>query len=391
MRIGVDATCWTNPRGYGRFLRQLLGPLAATSPDEYLCFVDAPSAERFDLAAPNIRVVTVPLGHAPTQAAAADGYRAPLDLLRLTRAVSREPLDLFFCPTVYTYFPLPPRLRAVVTIHDAIAERFPSMTLPSRRARIFWGLKVRLALAQARVVLTVSDYAARDLVRVLGVRESRLRVAGEAAAPAFIPTEDPGQIRQAAERHGLPADARWLVYVGGFNPHKRIDVAIRAHAVVARELGARAPYLLLVGATDGDVFHHHREELVALIAEEGTGELVRWLGFVPDDELRHLHSGAVAALLLSEAEGFGLPAVEAAACGTPVVATTESPLPQLLEGGGMFVAPGDQGAVERALGELLAQPAHRDRLGRTALARAGALSWEASARAVHAALTEAAA
>ncbi|MBK8005221.1 MAG: hypothetical protein IPK12_15160 [Gemmatimonadetes bacterium] len=161
MRIGVDATCWANGRGYGRFTRSLLAEMAALSPDdEFICFLDPVAAQGFDLAGPNVRPVIVPMGVAPTAAAAADGYRAPLDMLRLTRAVWRERPDVFFSPSVYTYFPLPPGQRAVVTVHDAIAERFPELTLPSPRARLFWRLKVGLALRQARLVLTVSDFAA---------------------------------------------------------------------------------------------------------------------------------------------------------------------------------------------------------------------------------------
>ena len=96
------------------------------------------------------------------------GSRGPADVLRFSRAVTGQKLDVFFSPSVYTYFPLPPGLRSVVTIHDAIAERFPELTLPSWRARLFWRAKVSLALFQSRLVLTVSDYAARELTEVLG-------------------------------------------------------------------------------------------------------------------------------------------------------------------------------------------------------------------------------
>jgi len=335
-------------------------------------------------------VVDVPLHEAPTRAASADGYRSPRDLLRMHRAVARARLDVFFAPTVYTWFPLPLGLPAVVTIHDAIVERFPELTLPSRRSRLFWTLKVRLALAQATRVLTVSDFAAADLVRVLGVRRERLRVAPEAAAPIFTPSTAE-EVHRSAAAVGVPAGVPWVIYVGGFNPHKRLDVLLAAHAAVARAAPTAPPHLLLVGSMGSDVFHEHRESLLRSIAALGTGPLVHWTGFVPDEELRHLYSGAVACILASEAEGFGLPAVEAAACGTPVVATTESPLPQLLEGGGIWVRPGDVDALTEAIRRLADHPEQREAMGREALVRARALTWDRTADATLGAIREAAA
>lgn len=391
MRIGVDATSWANGRGYGRFIRHLLPAMVRQAPeDEFLCFLDPASAGAFALEAPNVRRVVVQQGAAPTAAAAADGYRAPLDMLRLTRAVWGAPTAVFWSPTVYTYFPLPPGQRAVVTVHDAIAERFPELTLPSPRARLFWKLKVRLALAQARLVLTVSEYSARDLATVLGVDRARIRVTVEAPAEAFRPSESPELAAAAAGRAGVPAGAAWFTYVGGFNPHKHVDTIVRAHAAVCRGL-AEPPHLLLVGTVDKDVFHGDQAGIRRAITAAGTEALVHWTGFVPDEELRHLHSGAVALLLPSACEGFGLPAVEAAACGTAVIATTASPLPELLEGGGVFVPPGDAATLEAAMRRLLDDGPFRRGLAATARTRAAGLSWDRGAAAALAALREAAA
>lgn len=391
MRIGVDGACWANRRGYGRFAREICQAMIRAAPEhEFVCFVDAEAERTFLPTGTNVRIARVRQRRAPTTAAAADGARSPVDMLRFTRAVWREHLDVFFSPSVYTFFPLPPRLPAVVTIHDAIAERFPDLTLPSRRARLFWRMKLSLALRQAGIVLTVSDYARRDVERVHRVASSRMRVAVEAPADAYRRREGEA-VAEAAHRVGLPEGARWFTYVGGFNPHKNVDALVRAHARLVGELGDAAPHLVLVGSTSGDVFHGSLAQIRREVERGGTEPWVHWPGYVADEELSRLHSGALGLALVSEAEGFGLPAVEAAACGCPVIATTESPLPQLLAGGGIFVEPGDDEALYQALASFARDESSRAAMGETALDRAGDLSWPGAARAALDALEEAAA
>jgi len=391
MRIGVDATCWANGRGYGRFTREIVGAMVLEAPgDEFICFLDDRAAADFSLDAPNVRRVIVPQRVSPTRAAGSGSARSLADMLRFTRAVRRNRLDVFFAPSVYTYFPLPPRLRAVVTIHDAIAERFPELTLPTWRARLFWNAKVALAIRQARLILTVSDFAAREIADVLGVPRTKLRVAPEAPARAYRSDRDPADIASAARRAGVPDGASWFVYVGGFNPHKHVDVLVRAHAAAASRLPA-PPLLLLVGTLDDDVFHGAQGTIRRAIQAAGNDSLIRWTGFVEDEELSHLLSGAVAVVLPSASEGFGLPAVEGAACGIPVIATTESPLPDLLPGGGVFVAPGNTGALADAMVLLATDGVARGAMAAAAERGARRLTWSAGARAALSAIREAAA
>ena len=393
LRIGVDAACLANGRGYGRFTRELLAALVDSAREhQFVLYADRDSLSTVGLDAPNVRVVHVAQNVSPARAAAADGYRTPVDMLRLTRAVWQDRPDVFWSPSVYTYFPLPPGQPALVTIHDTIAERFPELTMPSRRARLFWKAKVQLALWQATLVLTVSDFAAAEIEEVLRVPRDRVRVAGEAAARTFQPSTV-REAEDAARAAGVPAGCPWFTYVGGFTPHKHVDRIVRAHGVLvgeALERGAPVPYLVLVGTTSADNFHGVGSGIHEAIAQCGTSEFVRWTGFMPDEALCHLLTGTRALILASENEGFGLPAVEAAACGAPVVATTASPLPHLLAGGGFFVAPGDLEGLVAGMRTLL-DDGERDRRGHVALERAARLTWRASARATLSALHDVAA
>jgi len=394
MRIGVDATSWANARGYGRFTREIVGAMAALAPrDEFVCFLDPLSAGSFGLDTPNVsKVVVANVREAAVRAAAASRNRTVADMLRMTRAVREGRLDVFFSPTVYTYFPLPPGLRAVVTIHDAIPERFPNLTLPSRKMRLFWNLKVGFALRQARTVLTVSEHAARDLERILRIPRSRIKVASEAPSTSFYPVSEEESRDILSTVVGAPVPGRrWFTYVGGFNPHKNVPVLIRAHAALTREMGDGAPLLLLVGAHDHDDFFSDVPAINEAIAHEGTSSMVKWTGFLEDEVLRSIHSSAIALVLPSDAEGFGLPAVEAAACGSPVIATRESPLPDLLEGAGFFIDPRDETALLSAMRDLAANAELRQRCSLAALAAARNLTWERGASVALAAIREAAA
>lgn len=392
MRIGVDASCWVNERGYGRFTRQLLRAMACEAPgDHFVCFMDGATAERFDMVSRNVEVVEVESSVPPTRAAASRSRRSLVDMLRFSSAVARGGIDAFWCPAEYTYFPLPPRIRSVVTVHDTIATRYPKLAHASTRDRLFWDAKVRLAIWQADLILTVSDYSARDIRNVFRIAPSRIRVAVEAPAAIYQPSTNAQDIAAAARSLGVPPDTRWFIYLGGFNPHKHVDVVVRAHATIVADTPGPAPHLLVVGPTVEDVFHADRQHLRDEIRRCGTDDLVHWTGFLPDEQLRHLLSGAIALVFPSQLEGFGLPAVEAAACGTPVVATRASPLPELLKDGGIFVQPGCEREVTDAMRVLLADEERRVAMDQRALDRARQLNWQDAARVALDALHEVAA
>ena len=346
--------------------------------DEFVLFIDRESASELPRTLSRSEVVEVATRFSPAQAASARGNRSPIDLYRMSRAVSRSRVDAFFFPTVYTWFPLPPGLPSVVTFHDAIAEKFPDIVVPGFRARTLWGLPCWMAISQATRILTVSEYARRDISRLHSIPFDLLAVAVEAPSDVYHPSTVE-ESRDAAESLGLDPGSGWFVYVGGMSPHKSVPQLVRAFARLAAEL-RDPPFLILVGPGDDDVFHGDRARVEDEIRQTGVAGLVKWAGYLPDESLRCIMSGAIALVLPSDCEGFGLPAVEAAACGTAVIATTESPLPELLEGAGIFVDPSDEQGLYSALALMLSDGEMRRRMGERGLARAADMSWTRAAR-----------
>lgn len=381
LRIGIDGTCLGSGRGYGRFLRELLPPLLAQAgAHDYLLFVDAETAARVALPAMETRRLRT--GASQAAAASATGNRSPLDLLRMGRGVAEERLDVFYFPSVYSYFPLPRRIPMAVAIHDTIPERHGRIVFPHFRNRALWWAKSRAARFQARTLITVSEFARRQLAETFGVPAERIFVTPEAPSPVFSPVAGPHPAARALAARGIPDDP-YFVYVGGFNPHKNVTGLVRAFAAASAGTNAR---LVLVGDYAGDVFHQDLASVRSAIAEAGVAERVHWTGFVPDEELRLLYAGALAVVLPAYEEGFGLPAVEAAACGAPCIATRESPLPEVLAGGGYFFDPHDAAQLADGMRRTLADPDGRARWASAARERAAKLSWHVTARATREAL-----
>ncbi len=378
MRIGVDAACWSNRRGYGRFTRALLtATLSLDRKNHYVFFVDHDPKE-FPLPA-GVEVVRVAATVPAVQAAAADGRRSLKDVWAMSRAIGKQKLDLIFFPSVYSYVPLWSAVPKLVTIHDTIPELYPELVFPSWRSKFFWRAKVKLGCAQARLVLTVSDYSARCLAEQLKVSPARLRVVNEAGDPAFRPLEGRGG-PEVLSCFGIAADARVLAYVGGFSPHKNLLLLVD----VFRELQAQPQFsdlrLVLAGDYKGDVFYSCYRQLGDQVERAGLRGRVIFTGHLGDADLVVFLNRAEALVLPSFSEGFGLPAVEAAACGTPAVVTTESPLPGLLGEGVIALEPSDRAGWVRALSQVLGDAALRERMREAGLAAAKRLSWEHSAR-----------
>ena len=150
-----------------------------------------------------------------------------------------------------------------------------------------------------------------------GIPASRLRIVPEAPDPVFSPRTG-AAIGAGLAAAGLEPGDRFFLYAGGISPHKNVETLIEAYARVRADAVDAVPLLVLVGELEGEKYLSSAEAVLARIARHDLGEVVRLPGFVADETLACLYAGATAVVLPSLAEGFGLPAVEAAACGAPV-------------------------------------------------------------------------
>ncbi|MDX6669600.1 MAG: hypothetical protein QOK04_2980 [Solirubrobacteraceae bacterium] len=387
MRIGVDATSWSNRRGFGRFTRNVVRELVELDDGiTYVVYFDAGGDDRTELPM-RAEQRPVRLRRDPLSAAAAGSRRPVADLLRLARAVRRRDVDAFLFPSVYTYFPVV-RVPTVVGVHDATADRLPSLMFPSRRDHAAWALKQRVAVRRATRVFTVSGPARADVVSRFGLRPERVAIVPEAPDPVFAP-RNAHSIAGALESLGLPPGEPYLLYAGGISPHKNLDRLIAAFASLQREPRTRTR-LLVAGDLGGDSYLSSAETLRRAIVDRGLERDVHLLGFVPDEALACLFSGATAVVSPSLAEGFGLTAVEAAACGAPTVLSDLPAHQAALGSAALYFPPTDSHAMSRQLAKLIVDRNLRSELGERARQAAAALSWTEAARRLSVVLTEAA-
>ena len=383
MKIGVDASCWANKRGYGRYTRELLSTLLENDKEnEYRFFMDSDTAELSQDLPENAEKIVVGTSEAATQAAAASGRRSVRDLWAMRRAVNRhgKDLDVFYFPSVYTYFPIKTSAKVIVTIHDTTAEKYPKLIFPNWSSRMFWKIKVQLAVRKADIIATVSEASKREIVQEFGVSPDKVRVVSDAVGPEFQPVDEPLSSKELLAPYGVNTDERFVLYVGGISPHKNLETLVDAHAALIREPGMDNVKLVLVGDYQDDVFYSCYASLCERIAGHGSSDYVVFTGFVGDDALTHFYSAATAVVMPSFDEGFGLPALEAMACGTPVIASRAGALPEVVGEAGMLFDPSSCDELRSHLAQLLGDSQLLDLMSVKALERAKTFSWENSVK-----------
>ena len=263
--------------------------------------------------------------------------------------------------------------RQVVTVHDLFSLKSTQWANEGFRAKKH--ARYAEIAAAADAVLTPSAATARDVEALLRVPRERIHVTPLGADPAFRPLP-PEAVAPVLARHRVTAP--YVLFVGLAQPRKNLEAVVNVFGRIA----ARDDRVTLVLAgPDG----YPEGRFPALLKETGAVDRVRHLGYVPVGDLPALYAGAAVLMFPSHDEGFGLPALEAMACGCPVVASTAGALPEVLGEGALCFRPDALDDLEEATSRMLDDPDARAAEVARGLARAATFSWEATARATLAA------
>jgi glycosyltransferase involved in cell wall biosynthesis len=358
VRIAIDASTLSTQGGPRTYVQGLIDALLRIDREnEYCVFYNDPChLGRF----PAAREIVLP-GKSPLA-------RLWREHVLLPQACRRERVDVLHCPkSAVPYFaPCP----VVVTLHDLIPIKHPETERFA--ARVYWRLQIPIAARRSDFIITDSEHARREIMADFHVPDERIRTVMLAYDPVMLASRDEATGRAVRDRYGLPPE--YILYVGTIQPRKNLMTLIEAYGRLRRDEGL-ATRLVIVGRK-GWLY----DALFARIRELGLGEEVIFTGFVPDEELPFIYDGARVFVYLSLFEGFGLPPLEAMACGVPVITSDTTSLPEVVGDAGITLPPADVTGVANAIRRVLGDRGLAAAMGEKGLVRARGFSWEATAR-----------
>ena len=361
MRIAIDARKLRD-FGIGTYIRNLLIELSRLDHEtDYVVLCRPEDVESGEVLGPNFRMVPE---SAPPYSVA-EQIRIPLALARERAHLVHEP-----------HYVLPPAIgcRSVVTIHDCIHLMFPQY-LPNRLAYAYAKGSMWSATRKADRILTVSEASKRDILRFFNVPPDKVSVIYNAIDERFLGPADTTRMDLVRQRYQL--DHPFVLYVGNIKPHKNVDRLIDAFGR-ARHGGPEDLKLVIIG----DELSKY-PVLRQAVHRHKLDKHVRFLGFQPHDTLAAFYRLARAFVFPSLYEGFGLPPLEAMACGTPVVTSNVSSLPEIAGGAALLVDPYDADAIAEGIHRAVTDETLRADLRVRGMARARTFSWSQSVAAIH--------
>jgi glycosyltransferase involved in cell wall biosynthesis len=364
MRIAIDYTpALRQGAGIGRYTRGLVDGLHALAPaDAVTLLVAADAVEGLATSPPPFPTRRIPLT-SRHQAILWHRLHLPLPADWFAGEV-----DIYHSPD----FVLPPlgRARGVMTVHDLSFRQVPDCADPGLRR--YLDRAVPHALHRAARILADSHSTQHDLVTLLDVDPAHIDVVYPGVGPAYQPVSDEAQRQVIRQRYGL--DRPFIFSVGTLEPRKNYSRLIQAYATV--QAHERLPHQLVIAGGQGWLY----QSIFDTVQQLGLQANVRFLGYVDETDLPTLYSLADAFAFPSRYEGFGIPVIEAMACGTPVVTANNSSLPEAAGDAALLVAAEDVDGLAQAIGRLLTDEVLRTTLRQRGFSQAANFTWTAAAQ-----------
>lgn len=293
----------------------------------------------------------------------------------LLAEMAHVPMDRWLprCDIFHATDHLLPNLRtpgSVFTIHDLIFLHFPQYHLPLNR----WYLSLMLPrfLRRADRLIAVSENTKRDVVKLMNIPPEKITVIYEGVNPAFKPLGDPGAGARVREKYKLPD--QFLLYFATLEPRKNLATLLDAYHTLLGS-GRTMPALVVAGRK-GWLY----QPIFERVRELGLAERVHFTDWIDEQDAPVLMNAASTFIYPSLYEGFGLPPLEAMACGTPVICSNASSLPEVVGDGGLLFEPKDAGALATAITRVLGDEGLRAQLRERGIAQASKFTWERAAR-----------
>ncbi len=361
MPIYLDVSAAVHRRaGLGRYAESLTRALIARAPDRYALFYNRERGAEPLAGLEHVPAHTIALGYKPWRMLVWLGQLAHVGFDRLL------PGAALFHATEHLLLPLR-SIPTVLTVHDLIFRHLPEHHKPLNR----WYLNLTMPLycRRATHIIAVSACTRRDLLTLYGLPPDKVTVIPEAADPRFRP-QSSDIVAAVRTRYGLPE--RYLLAVGTIEPRKNLTRLLRAFEALRAEQLTDA--LVIVGKRGwlyGDFF--------AALERSPARDAVLFPGYVADEDLPAIYGGAQALAFPSLYEGFGLPVLEALACGTPVVTANTSAIPEAGGDAVLYCDPTDLEALTAALRHILRDATLREEMRARGLVQAARFSWERAA------------
>jgi len=376
MRLAINGWFWNSPAtGSGQYTRQLVEGLVDLDPDlQIILIVPRDEGEQVEPEALDLPASCV-LHRVPSSRSNLGKVR--FEQVTFPQACARVDADIIHVP----YWGPPARspVPMVVTIHDVIplVLRGPA---GGYRGGLLQRLYTALVSASARgatLVLTDSEASRQDILSHLGLPRRRVWAIPLAAGDHYVPEPAP---HDAAVRAAYRLPDRYMLYLGGFDRRKNLAMVLATCRWTGPAIGDACPLVIAGRLPDQDT--PFTPDPRRLMRETNVPHrFVHFSGFVEEEHKPALYRGAVAFIFPSRYEGFGLPPLEALACGTPVVGSEAASLPEIIGDAGILLPPDDAQGMAGALIQLATDERLRAEMSRRALAQAGRFSWERTAKA----------